>query len=82
MAFRADDLLVLGHIRKIRASRWLPPLLSAGDADVPTSLLVHSRIFAAPAAKHLATLCGLQLTTSQWVIFESVAAGVESFTAG
>ena len=81
MAVRADNLFVLGHIWKIRASRWLPPLLSAGDTDDPTSLLVHSRIFAAPGAKHLATLSGFQLATSQWIIFESVAARVEPLTA-
>ena len=77
----ADDLFVRGHIRKIRASRRLSPLLFAGDADRPTSFLVHSRVFPAPGAKHLAALCGFQFTTSQWIIFESVAAGVEPFTA-
>ena len=81
MVVRADNLLMRGHIREIRASWWLSPLFLASDADDPTSFFVHSRIFTAPAAKHLATLGGFQLTTSQWVIFESVAAGVEPLTA-
>ena len=72
---------MLGHIRQIRASCRLSPLLFACDADRPTSFLVHSGVLPAPGAKHLATLRGFQLTTSQWIIFESVAARVEPLTA-